>query len=59
MFILFPFGGVWRCPRGGFRYAESEFEVQFAGKQAPEVKSEENIKFKILKKLENKSLYIV
>ena len=40
--VQWRFPGVWRYARGGFRHAESESEVKNDGKQAPDVKKEEN-----------------
>ena len=34
----FRFPGIWRCPRGGFRHGEFDFEVKKPGFWPPEAK---------------------
>ena len=41
--ILFP--DLRRCPWGGFRHGESEFEIQNDGREAPEERKEEKPDF--------------
>ena len=43
--VLFRFPAMRRCPRGGFRDVESEFEVQNGLQEAPGMKMNEFMRF--------------
>ncbi len=55
----FRFPDLRRCPGGGFRCVEFDFEVENQGKQAPEVKKEEKPNFQNFEMIEifKKSFY--
>ena len=54
--VLFRFPAMRRCPRGGFRGVESDFEVQNGLQQAPGMKMNEFMRFINLQNFNKKSI---